>query len=152
MNPYDILGVRSDASDEEISRAYKRLAKRYHPDLNPNDTAAAERMGRINRAYDDIKLIRQGGMPNSQYTAGQGYRQQDPYEWYDTNRAYYSYRPRTSPMWMILAAVVMFFLVRLVLSLLFGGYIGSYYVSGIGNDGPVTVPGYGYYYDYPAGP
>ena len=144
MNPYDVLGVRSDASDEEIGRAYKRLAKMYHPDLNPDDAFAAERMGQINRAYDDVKRIRQGDIPNGgdqpPYT-----NDYDPF--YTSRTYYYSYRPRSSPMWMILGAVVMFFLIRLVFTLLFGGFMGSYYVSGIGQPQPDVMPGYGYY-DY----
>ena len=130
MNPYDILGVAPDASDEEIAKAYKRLAKRYHPDLNPGDAAAAERMGRINQAYDQIKAMRQRG----EACGGQSGGQYGPSYTYSYN---YSYTPRRrSPIGMIIAVVVMFFLIRLVLSLLFGGYSRAY-----------TVPGYypGYY-------
>ncbi|MGN1124031.1 MAG: DnaJ domain-containing protein, partial [Eubacterium sp.] len=36
-NPYKVLGVPDGASEEECTRAYKRLAKKYHPDLNPGD-------------------------------------------------------------------------------------------------------------------
>lgn len=60
-DPYGILGVRPDASDAEIAKAYKRLAKRYHPDINPDNAAAAERMGQINQAYDEIKRRRKAG-------------------------------------------------------------------------------------------
>jgi len=38
-SPHDILGIKRDASDEEIRKAYKRKAKQYHPDVNPNDDA-----------------------------------------------------------------------------------------------------------------
>lgn len=54
-NPYEILGVSPDASDEEITKAYRVLAKKYHPDLNPGNTAAAEKMAEVNAAYDKIK-------------------------------------------------------------------------------------------------
>lgn len=54
-NPYKVLGVPDGASEEECTKAYKRLAKRYHPDLNPNDKAAEEKMAEINAAYDQIK-------------------------------------------------------------------------------------------------
>ena len=54
-DPYKVLGVSSDASDEEIKRAYRKLAKKYHPDLNPGDKEAAQRMQEINAAYEQIK-------------------------------------------------------------------------------------------------
>ena len=54
-DPYKVLGVAPDASDEEIKKAYRELTKKYHPDLNPGDEAAAEKMNEINTAYDQIK-------------------------------------------------------------------------------------------------
>lgn len=54
-DPYKILGVSPDASDEEIKKAYRRLAKKYHPDLNPGDPVAAQRMQEVNAAYEQIK-------------------------------------------------------------------------------------------------
>ncbi len=53
-NPYDILGVPRDASLDEVKKAYRKKARENHPDLNPNDTAAADRMNKINEAYDRI--------------------------------------------------------------------------------------------------
>ncbi len=58
-NPYRILGVSPSATDEELAGAYKKMAKRFHPDLNPDDPRAAERMGRINCAYEQAKSLRQ---------------------------------------------------------------------------------------------
>ena len=59
-DPYTILGVSSSATDEEISKAYKKLARRYHPDLNPGDKNAELKMKEINAAYEKIKDIRSG--------------------------------------------------------------------------------------------
>ena len=54
-DPYKVLGVSPDASDEEIKKAYRRLAKKYHPDLNPGDELAARKMKEVNAAYEQIK-------------------------------------------------------------------------------------------------
>ena len=54
-DPYKVLGVSPNASDEEIKKAYRRLAKQYHPDRNPGDATAAKKMQEVNAAYEQIK-------------------------------------------------------------------------------------------------
>ena len=51
-NYYDILGVSRDASELEIKQAYRRLARKYHPDVNPGDKSAEARFKKINEAYE----------------------------------------------------------------------------------------------------
>ena len=65
-DPYEVLGVPRGASEEEVTRAYRELAKKYHPDLNPGDETAAAKMSEINQAYDSIR--RGGAQPT--YTSG----------------------------------------------------------------------------------
>ncbi len=67
MDPYKVLGLSPDASDEEIKKAYRTLSKKYHPDLNPGNEAAAEKMRQINAAYD---MIQKG---NTQQQSWSGY-------------------------------------------------------------------------------
>ena len=66
-DPYKVLGVSPDASDEEIKQAYRNLAKKYHPDRNPGDQEAARKMQEINAAYDQIKN------PHKQQSGPSGY-------------------------------------------------------------------------------
>jgi molecular chaperone DnaJ len=53
-NYYDILGVKKDASDKDIKQAYRRLARKYHPDVNPGNKSAEARFKEINAAYEVI--------------------------------------------------------------------------------------------------
>ncbi len=75
QDPYKILGVSPSASDEEIKKAYRTLAKKYHPDLNPGDEVAAQRMNEINAAYDILSKPHtarhaSGYGPGSSYGSG----------------------------------------------------------------------------------
>jgi len=71
-DPYKILGVSPDASDEEIKQAYRRLAKKYHPDLNPGDEAAAQKMQQVNAAYEQIKNPEKAASSNRGGQSGYG--------------------------------------------------------------------------------
>ncbi|MBR2782071.1 MAG: DnaJ domain-containing protein [Oscillospiraceae bacterium] len=67
-DPYEVLGVKPGASDEEIKRAYRELARKYHPDNytdNPLADLAQEKMQEINEAYDI--LTKNGQSANSSY-------------------------------------------------------------------------------------
>ncbi|MGH8185484.1 MAG: J domain-containing protein, partial [Steroidobacteraceae bacterium] len=54
MDLYVILGLRHGASDVEIKRAYRRLARRHHPDINPGDREAETRFRQILEAYETL--------------------------------------------------------------------------------------------------
>src|SRR3712207_9517374 len=51
---YEVLGVGRGSSPEEIKKAYRKLAREYHPDRNPDDTAAEKRFKEIQQAYDTL--------------------------------------------------------------------------------------------------
>ncbi len=71
-DPYKVLGVAPDASDEEIKKAYRHLAKKYHPDKNPGDQEAARKMQEVNDAYDRIKNPEKFRQPQEQGPYGYG--------------------------------------------------------------------------------
>ena len=49
---YEVLGLSKSASDDEIKKAYRKMAKQYHPDLHPDDPEAAEKFKEVNEAYE----------------------------------------------------------------------------------------------------
>lgn len=84
-DPYKVLGLEPNASDEEVKRAYRRLAKQYHPDRNPGDEAAAQKMREINIAYEMITDPEKQQPAGSYYDPFRGQRQTqsegvDPYQ------------------------------------------------------------------------
>ena len=87
-DPYQILGVSRDASEDEIRQAYRRLAKKYHPDLNPGDAQAAQKMNEINEAYDLLKNPQAYRQQQAQQRAQQQARQ--AYQNGPQNQGYYN--------------------------------------------------------------
>ena len=86
-DPYSVLGVSQSASDDEVKKAYRDLARKYHPDNyqnNPLADLAEEKMKEINEAYNAITKQRAGGHQSTgsygSYNAGQSrsYSSQDP--------------------------------------------------------------------------
>ena len=84
-DPYQVLGVPRNASDDQIKKAYRALSRKYHPDANvnnPNKEQAEEKFKQVQQAYDQImKEKQQGGGYGGGYSQNGGYS-------YGSNRSY----------------------------------------------------------------
>src|SRR5215207_2639755 len=87
MDLYIVLGLAHGATEADIKRAYRRLARRFHPDINPGDRVAEQRFRQILDAYETLI----DPTRRSRYDAGQGFevndeRQKSGFEGFDFSR------------------------------------------------------------------
>ena len=80
-DPYEVLGIPRTASKTEVTETYRKLAKKFHPDLNPNDQNAQSKMAEINVAYEEIKSGRAEYTDYSRPRSGPSQRA-NPYQGY----------------------------------------------------------------------
>lgn len=151
MDPYAILGVPASATDDEISAAYRRLARKYHPDLNGNSREAEEKMKEVNAAYEKIRDLRSGKStpgadaggtqtPYGRYgQSAYGENGEDPFENFDpfdifrTFGGYGTYRPNRTyrrtyrtPFSFLRLLLTLFFLSFLLRGCMLLPYLVSY--------------------------
>lgn len=94
-NPYEVLGVSPDASDEEIKKAYRELAKKYHPDNYANSPladVAEQKMKEVNEAYDEINRMRQKGKGTGSTAGSTGGYSSNGYSSNGSTSQFYSVR------------------------------------------------------------
>lgn len=72
QDPYRVLGVSPQATDDEVKKAYRALAKKYHPDVNNGSADAEARMKEVNEAYSTVMKWRREGTGASGYEGNHG--------------------------------------------------------------------------------
>lgn len=154
-DPYKVLGLQQGASEDEVKSAYRRLAKKYHPDLNPGNEEAAKKMNEINAAYDRIKNPQSYTNTNTY----EGYTN-NPYGGTDAQYGYssYDYFYRQGPFSFHTFTIrpgkifIRFIIIYIVLQLIFRLLFGSLYSAEIPEtDNSSGYPGYYYSEGYGSG-
>ena len=107
-DPYKILGVSENASDDEIKKVYRDLARKYHPDNyhdNPLADLAQEKMKEINAAYEEINRRRSGGGNGSRSNAYGGTGYGNPYGSYSYGGQGSTYQSSSSVLQQVRIAI-----------------------------------------------
>jgi tetratricopeptide (TPR) repeat protein len=134
FNYYQVLGIRRNATSEEIKKAYKALAKKYHPDVNPGNAFYEEHFKKINQANEtlsdpikkqqyDYKLYSLEN-PLTQTTYSQTYTNQRPKKQYRTKPVSHRYSLNITPKQGL--AILSFFAVMSVAAYFFYGFMNHY--------------------------
>lgn len=104
-DPYSVLGVSPDASDDEVKKAYRELARKYHPDNyqnNPLADLAEEKMKEINEAYNAVTKMRASGGSAS----GQAYQSAGYQSAYQSGYQYQQRQEASSPLYQQVRVMV----------------------------------------------